>query len=92
MLADHLNPTTRRSSAEVAAALDRLNDFDWIGFTSRNAVRTVFDWLSARGRHMAATVRVAALGAATARGASNARRDARLQSTPSPEARLLPLR
>lgn len=53
------------SSAEVATVLDRLNDFDWIGFTSRNAVRTVFDWLSTRGRHMAPSVRVAALGAAT---------------------------
>lgn len=51
----------------VAAALNRLGDFDWVAFTSRNAVRAVFDWLGAQNRQMPSTVRVAAVGAATAR-------------------------
>lgn len=51
---------------ETTAALSGLDDFDWVAFTSRNAVRAVFDWLSARDRTMPATVKVAAVGAATA--------------------------
>jgi uroporphyrinogen-III synthase len=55
------------ASSEVTAVLDRLDDFDWIGFTSRNAVRAVFEWLETQGRHVARTVKVAAIGSATAR-------------------------
>lgn len=53
-------------SVDVTAALDRLGEYDWIAFTSRNAVRTVFDWLGAHHRTMPASVRVAAVGKATA--------------------------
>jgi uroporphyrinogen-III synthase len=55
------------ASPDVAAALARIGNFDWIAFTSRNAVRAVFDWLTANDRQPAPGVKVAAVGSATAR-------------------------
>ena len=54
--------------AELDAALADLRRFDWIAFSSANAVRAVFDRLSAAGADSRALhpVRVAAIGSATA--------------------------
>ena len=53
---------------ELDAALADLGRFDWIAFSSANAVRAVFDRLSAAGADSRAlhSVRVAAIGSATA--------------------------
>lgn len=50
-------------------ALRHLHRYDWIAFTSRNAVRAVFDRLQrlGRGGELPTGVRVAAVGSATAR-------------------------
>lgn len=55
-------------NAELDAALADLGRFDWIAFSSANAVRAVFDRLSAAGADSRALhpVRVAAIGGATA--------------------------
>lgn len=54
------------ASPDVAAILGRIGDFTWIAFTSRNAVRAVFDWLTANELQPAPGVKVAAVGSATA--------------------------
>jgi uroporphyrinogen III methyltransferase/synthase len=59
-----IRPTT--DSAEVAEALGRLVEYDWIAFTSRNAVRVVFDWLQAYNRLPIPALKVAAVGPRTA--------------------------
>lgn len=55
-------------NSELDAALADLRRFDWMAFTSANAVRFVFDRLSAAGADARALhpVRVAAMGGATA--------------------------
>jgi uroporphyrinogen-III synthase len=47
-------------------ALDRLPSYDWIAFTSANAVGAVADRLAQRGLELPLRVRLAAVGAATA--------------------------
>lgn len=47
-------------------ALDRLNTYDWMAFTSRNAADAVLDRLSARREAMPSRLRVAAVGPSTA--------------------------
>jgi uroporphyrinogen III methyltransferase/synthase len=59
-----IRPTT--DSTEVAHALARLDKYDWIAFTSRNAVRVVFDSLRERDRLPLPPLKVAAVGPATA--------------------------
>jgi uroporphyrinogen III methyltransferase/synthase len=51
------------SYAELDSALDRLPDYQWLVFASVNAVESVFGRLNNRGM---ATIKVAAVGAATA--------------------------
>jgi uroporphyrinogen-III synthase len=52
---------------DVREAVDRLESYDWIAFTSANAVTCWMDAMRAAGRAgMPADVRVAAVGAATA--------------------------
>jgi uroporphyrinogen III methyltransferase/synthase len=58
-----IRPTT--DSLKVVDALARLAEYDWIAFTSRNAVRVVFDWLRERDRLPIPRLRVAAVGPAT---------------------------
>ena len=65
-------PTIRTAAlednSELDAALANLSQFDWIAFTSANAVRFVFDRLSAAGADARALhpVKIAAIGGATA--------------------------
>jgi uroporphyrinogen-III synthase len=47
-------------------ALDELEAFDWIAFTSANGVAVFFDRLSGRGARLPTAVRVAAVGSGTA--------------------------
>ena len=58
-------------------AIDTLEAYDWITFPSPNAVDAVFDRLLARGAHLPARLRVAAVGPGTAQtlGARGARVD-----------------
>ena len=55
-------------SSELDAALDRIHEFDWIAFTSANAVRALAQRARTRGIPSArfAAVKLAALGEATA--------------------------
>jgi uroporphyrinogen III methyltransferase/synthase len=53
-------------SGQVENVLNRLGTFDWIAFTSRNAVRAVFTWLEAQHGWALSGVKVAAVGPATA--------------------------
>jgi uroporphyrinogen III methyltransferase/synthase len=57
-------PTTE--SRHVKNVLDRVASFDWIAFTSRNAVRVVFAWLEANQGLPVHAVKVAAVGPGTA--------------------------
>jgi uroporphyrinogen III methyltransferase / synthase len=59
-----IRPTT--DSERVGSVLDRLVIFDWVVFTSRNAVRVVFTRLEAHDGSALRTVKVAAVGPATA--------------------------
>ncbi len=62
-------PDGSPGAADLEAALDRLETFDWIAFTSATGVEVFFDRLTARGldaRSLAGR-RVAAIGPATAR-------------------------
>ena len=54
--------------APVDGAIDRLDEFDWLVFTSGNGVRTFLDRLQDRGRDLRALgrVKLAAIGPATA--------------------------
>ena len=54
------------------AALDRLAAFDWIAFTSGNAVRTLAERLRGRGLTPAALPRVASVGPTTSRALHDA--------------------
>ncbi|MBX6316191.1 MAG: uroporphyrinogen-III synthase, partial [Isosphaeraceae bacterium] len=56
-------------------ALDRLDQFDWLVFTSGNGVRHFLDRLSARGRDLRALgpLKLAAIGPATAEALARAR-------------------
>jgi uroporphyrinogen-III synthase len=62
-------PTIRIAPAEdpapLDAALEGVQGYDWIVFTSGNAVQAVADRLSALGRKLPPTLRVAAVGPAT---------------------------
>ena len=65
-------PTIRTAALEDGSELDtalaNLSQFDWIAFTSANAVRFVFDRLNAAGADARALypVKIAAIGGATA--------------------------
>jgi uroporphyrinogen III methyltransferase/synthase len=67
-----LAPVARHDPPEswqaLDAALSRLGDFDWVAFTSANAVRFLWQRLRALGgdARRFATVRIAAVGASTA--------------------------
>lgn len=54
---------------ELDDALARVNEFDWVIFTSANGVRAVAERLDARGQNprVFANVKIAAIGPATAR-------------------------
>jgi uroporphyrinogen III methyltransferase/synthase len=54
------------ASPDVTGVLNRLDDFDWVAFTSRNAIRAVFDWLSANDREVPTAVKIAAIGPTSA--------------------------
>jgi uroporphyrinogen-III synthase len=56
--------------APLDAALDELDGFDWLVFSSANAVESFDNRRLARGIAMPGTVRVAAVGAATASAAA----------------------
>ena len=55
-------------ASALDAALSELGGFDWVAFTSANAVEAVFEQLAAQGRDARAfaTAKVAAIGPATA--------------------------
>lgn len=59
-----IRPTTE--APEIGNALGCLGAYDWIAFTSRNAVRVVFEWLQAHNHLPMPSLRVAAVGSATA--------------------------
>ena len=63
-----IRPAPLEDNSELDAALSDLSRFDWIAFTSANAVRFVFDRLSAAGADARALhpVAAAAIGSATA--------------------------
>lgn len=58
----------RMPSAALERALTRVNDYDWVLFTSRTAVEVLFDVLHAMasGAERLADVKIAAIGPATA--------------------------
>ncbi len=58
-----LPPATWES---LDGALDALDRFDWIAFTSRNAIAPFFERLAARGKTLPARAKVAAVGGKTA--------------------------
>lgn len=65
----HLPTISIRATVEgpdIVDALGRIATFDWLVFTSRNAVRVVFDWLEARQTLPLASVKLAAIGPGTA--------------------------
>ena len=52
--------------APLDEAIDRLENYDWLGLTSVNGVRIFLDRVRARGRHLPSTLRIAAVGPSTA--------------------------
>ena len=52
--------------AALDRALDGLEAYDWIAFTSMNGVAVLFDRLAGRGARLPSAVRVAAVGSGTA--------------------------
>jgi uroporphyrinogen III methyltransferase / synthase len=67
--------------APLDRALDAIDRFAWIAFTSANAVEIMFDRLAARGLAVPGSVRIAAVGPGTARAV--AARGARADFVPS---------
>jgi uroporphyrinogen III methyltransferase / synthase len=59
-----IRPTTE--SEQIKSVLRRLATFNWIVFTSRNAVRVVCAWLEANGGLIPHAMKVAAVGPGTA--------------------------